>query len=45
MPKTTFKRDKEGNLIAYRGGKKIGKVGGMGDGPAPSSKRGTSKKK
>lgn len=46
MPKTTFKRDKDGTLIAYRGGKKIGPVGGLGDGPASgAAKKTTARKK
>ena len=46
MGKTTFNYDKDGNLIAYRDGKRIGKVGGMGD-VAPKKKptRKTSRKK
>ena len=29
--KTTFKRDKNGTLIAYRDGKRVGPVGGTGE--------------
>lgn len=39
--KTTFKYDKNGNLIAYRDGKRIGQVGGMGD---SAKKKKTSRK-
>lgn len=46
MPeKTTFKYDKDGNLVAYRGGKRIGQVGGTGDAPIKKKPRKTSKKK
>lgn len=47
MP-VTFKRDASGNLIAYRDGKKIGSVGGMGDanpkGKSPRKRKSTKKK-
>ena len=34
----TFKRDKDGNLVGYKNGKKIGTVGGLGDLPTKKSK-------
>lgn len=37
--KTTFKRDKDGTLVAYRGGKRIGPVGGTGEHVAQKPKR------
>lgn len=43
MGKTQFKYDSNGNLIAYRDGKRIGSVGGMGD--APARKKKTTKKR
>ena len=44
VAKTTFKYDKDGNLVAYRNGKRVGKVGGTGDVPL-KRKPATSKKK
>jgi len=42
--KTTFKYDSKGNLVAYRDGKRVGIVGGLGD-EVPKRKSGTSRKK
>lgn len=41
--KTTFKYDANGNLVAYRGGRRVGTVGGLGD-SAPTKKANTAKK-
>lgn len=44
----TFKRDRNGNMTAYKNGKKVGTVGGMGDSKPQrnrSTKRTTTKKK
>lgn len=43
--KTTFKYDKDGNLIAYRDGKRVGQVGGTGDTPPKKKTRKTTRKK
>ena len=42
--KTTFKYDKDGNLVAYRDGKRVGNVGGTGD-AVPKRKSTSSRKK
>lgn len=41
--KVTFKRDKNGTLIAYQDGKRVGPVGGTGE--AVAKKKTTRKKK
>lgn len=43
--KTTFKYDKDGNLIAYRNGKRVGQVGGTGDALPKKPTRKTARKK
>ena len=43
--KTTFRYDANGNLIAYRDGKRIGQVGGTGDARKKKKPSTTRKKK
>lgn len=45
MGKTTFRRDKDGNLIAYRDGKNMGRVGGMGDVPESKVRKAAKRKR
>lgn len=44
MAKVTFKRDRNGYLIGYKDGKRVGMVGGMGDLPPSMMPKGEARK-